>query len=72
MANGSHILVAIDESLNWNGSLLNDYKINQHVDYFLFIYYLFIIKIVHNSTTYKINIGINVEDEYIIKTVNFY
>ena len=37
-------------------------------DTYLFIYfYLLIMKIVHNSTTYKINIGINVEDEYIYK-----
>ena len=27
--------------------------------------YLFIMKIVHNSTTYKINIGKNVEDDYV-------
>ena len=32
---------------------------------YLFVFILFIMKIVHNSTTYRINIGINVEDEYI-------
>ena len=32
---------------------------------YYYLFYLFIMEIVHNSTTYQINVEINVEDKYL-------